>query len=215
MAYLKAILQTQYPLASLSSPVTTSLQNPHSTQPFLFAQQSLSKEALQRTKSDTPFQVSNFNLPPATQIGIGTVLTLSTLGGFFFLRGGRKKSVPESAILNHDKEFDKIIVLAKQVQQADHEKFTGREFITYLRIKIGLISNQENGLYKSIQFLKLAISSKRYYDQIFVVETQFLGRKQQEFYRFANDFINQNVFGEEFLQKIEAKLTAIAIPNHS
>lgn len=165
-------------------------------------------QTVQKTKSDTPFQIPNFNLSPAAKIGISTALALSALGGFLLLRRGHKKSVPESAVLNHKKEFDKIVILAKQVQKADHEKFTGREFITYLQLKIGLISSQEDGLYKSIRFLKVAISSKRFYDQIFVVETQYLSRKQQEFYRFADNLISQSVFGEDFRQKIEAKLTA-------
>ena len=188
--------------------------------PFIVFQQSYNTQVtetvpVQTPKSDPPFQFPNFNLPLTAQIGIGTVLVLFTLKGFFFSKPKvkvYKNSVPDSDIFNYNQEFKKITVLAKQVQETDNEKFTDREFINYLKLKIGLISSRENGLYKSIQFLQIAIASKRHFDQIFVVEARYLARKQQELYQFAYDLIDQNIIGEDFRQQIEAKLTT-TLPN--
>lgn len=181
--------------------VSTLFQQSHNTQ----AAEILS---IPTTKSDTTFRFPNFSSPPAVKIGIGTVLVLLTLGGFLFSKKKvQKQSVPNSDVLKHHQQFEQITFLAQQVQQADDEKFTRREFTTYLQLKIGLISSQEDGLYKSIQFLKTAISSKRHFDQIFVVEARYMARQQQQLYQFADDLVSQGIFGEEFRQQIEAKLT--------
>ncbi len=190
--------------------------NPHTNISTLFSQsyntQVTETVTTQTPKSDTPFRLPNFNLSLAAPIGIGMVLVLATLGRFFFSKPKvYKQPVPDSDMLNHSREFENIIVLAKQVQEADNEKFTDREFINYVRIKIGLISSQENGLYQSIQFLQIAIANKRHFDQVFVVEARYLARKQQELYQFVDNLIDRNILGEEFRQQIEVKLTDVLL----
>jgi hypothetical protein len=190
--------------------------NPHTNISTLFSQsyntQVTQTVTTQTPKSETPFRFPNFNLSLAAPIGIGTVLVLATLGRFFFSKPKvYKQPVPNSDLLNHTQAFENIIVLAKQVQEADNEKFTDREFVNYLRIKIGLISSQENGLYKSIQFLQIAIANKRHFDQVFVVEARYLARKQQELYQFVDNLIDRNILGEDFRQQIESKLTDVLL----
>jgi hypothetical protein len=165
-------------------------------------------QTIHQTASSIPLQASNFSFPPAVQIGVGAVLVLSALGGAVFaLKAVLKPPVPEESVLSHHQEFDQVTTLAQHVQKMDSEKFSGREFITYIRTKVELSHPKAKGLYKSIQFLKAATAAKRNFDQISVVETRYLGRKQQEFYRFVDDLLTQNVFGEDFRQRIEAKLT--------
>jgi hypothetical protein len=210
--------QFDYQFGQTSSALSKSLQvNPHANASqavlALFQQSRDTRlvriQASQEVDSSTPNEVPNFNLTPAAQLGIGAVSVLALGGAFLAIKAIHKQPVPEHDVLSHHLEFDKITAIAKQAQKADDEKFSGREFLAYMRAKIELLRSQANGLYKSSQFLKALISAKRYFDQISVVETRYLGRKQQEFYRFVNTLLEQSVFGKDFLQQMDAKLNTI------
>jgi hypothetical protein len=118
-----------------------------------------------------------------------------------------KLPVSESSKFVHRREFAKISVLARQAQQIDHEKFTGKEFLTYLRVEAELTQSQVTGLYQSAQYLKAALAAKRYFDQIWQVEMQYLGRKQQEFYHFVEGLLAQPLPGDEFREQLNDTLT--------
>jgi hypothetical protein len=119
-----------------------------------------------------------------------------------------KPLVSESSQYMHQREFAKISTLAAQAKRIDHEKFTGREFLTYLRVEAELTHSQVGGLYQSAQFLKAAIAAKRHFDRIWQIEVQYYGSKQQEFYDFTDDLLKNSVFLDDFRQQLSEKLEA-------
>jgi hypothetical protein len=120
-----------------------------------------------------------------------------------------KPPVPEGMVFVHNRELEHINPLAKQVISVDQEKFTSKEFITYLKIRIELLhgnTSDATGMQRSAKLLRAALAAKRYFEQIWQVEMRYLSSKQQEVYRFVDDLLKQKVYDAEFRHQLQNKL---------
>jgi hypothetical protein len=123
-----------------------------------------------------------------------------------------KPPVPQGMEFMHRREFAKLTQLARQAGRIDNDKFSGKEFLAYLYVRAELTNSQITGLYYSAQRLKSALAAKRNFDQIWQIESQYFGRKQQEFYRFVDHLLQEQVEGNLFVRQVQAKLAAL-LPN--
>ncbi len=119
--------------------------------------------------------------------------------------------VPDNAISLHDRTFKQLRSLAYKAEKIASEKFGSEEFMLYVRLK----QQVEQGIaeYKtigeSIKLLEVAIAAQSSFLKIESTELRFRSRKQQEFYRFVADNLEDNIDKDEFRNKIKRKLAEI------
>jgi hypothetical protein len=120
-----------------------------------------------------------------------------------------KPPVPEGMVFVHRREWEQIGPLAKQVVSIDREKFTSKEFITYLKVRMQLLQGEGQDMYalqRSAKLLRAALAAKRYFEQIWQVEMRYLSSKQQEVYRFVDELLSQKIYNDAFRQQLQEKV---------
>jgi hypothetical protein len=120
-----------------------------------------------------------------------------------------KPPVPEGMAFVHHREWEQIEPLAKQVISIDREKFTSKEFITYLKVRMHLLQGEGqemHALQRSAKLLRAALAAKRYFEQIWQVEMRYLSSKQQEIYRFVDELLSQKIYNDAFRQQLQEKV---------
>ncbi|MDJ0575108.1 MAG: hypothetical protein QNJ65_08075 [Xenococcaceae cyanobacterium MO_234.B1] len=119
--------------------------------------------------------------------------------------------VPDNAISLHDRTFKQLRSLAYKAEKIASEKFGSEEFMLYVRLKQQV--EQGIGEYKtigeSIKLLEVAIAAQSSFLKIESTELRFRSRKQQEFYSFVADNLEDNIDKDEFRNKIKRKLAEI------
>lgn len=119
--------------------------------------------------------------------------------------------VPDNAVSLHDRTFKELRSLAYKAERIASEKFGNEEFMLYVRLK----QQVERGIgeYKqigeSIKLLEVAIAAQSSFLKIESTELRFRSRKQQEFYNFVADNLEDDGDKDEFRNKIKRKLAEI------
>lgn len=123
-----------------------------------------------------------------------------------------KPPVPEGMVFVHHREWEQIEPLAKQAVSIDREKFTSKEFITYLKVRKQLLQGEGKEMHelqRSAKLLRAALAAKRYFEQIWQVEMRYLSSKQQEVYRFVDELISQKIYNDDFRQQLQARVEKV------
>lgn len=119
--------------------------------------------------------------------------------------------VPENAASLHEKTFREVRNWAFKAEKITSEKFGSEEFKLYMRLKQeinrGLKEYRKIG--KSIKLLEVAIAAQSSFLKIEATESRYYSTKQQEFYNFVADNLEEDVDKDELLNKLKQKLTEI------
>jgi len=168
------------------------------------------------------------SFPKPIIIGILLLVSLRLLHLFYPLFGSAGKFLKEGAIENfrdkygkpkisestaflHNRAFKELENLARQAEKINTEKFGSEEFLLFYKIKQEI--KQENQEYKKLTYsgelLKIAIAAQSSFLKIEQTELRFRSYKQQEFYRFIEDFLSQDIDKNCFRDLVEKKLAEI------
>ncbi len=119
--------------------------------------------------------------------------------------------VPDNAVALHDRTFKELRSLAYKAERIASEKFGNEEFMLYVRLKQQV--EQSMGKYKqigeSIKLLEVSLAAQSSFLKIESTELRFRSRKQQEFYNFVADNLENGTNRVEFRNKIKRKLAEI------
>lgn len=130
---------------------------------------------------------------------------------FSNLRAPQKLEVSESTIFLHNREMTDAQVFAKTVEAIDNDKFGNPEFLLLVKLKF-LLSKRLEGygeLWDSIQLLQIALAAKDSFLSLYQTELRYRSSKQQEFYAFVDELLNQNKNPVTFRQQTQAKLAEL------
>ncbi len=119
--------------------------------------------------------------------------------------------VPDKAVLLHDRTFKELRSLANKAERIASEKFGSEEFMLYVRLKqqVGRGIGEYKKIGDSIKLLEVAIAAQSSFLKLESTELRYRSRKQQEFYRFVADNLEEDVDKDEFRNKIKRKLAEI------
>lgn len=119
-----------------------------------------------------------------------------------------KKEVSESALFLHNREMTDLRVFAKTAKAIDNEKFGKQEFLVFVKMQYLLQKgiNEFEGLYDSLQLLKVAIDAKDCFISIDQTELRYRGTKQQDFYKFVEHLLEDHEDKAAFREQMQMKL---------
>jgi hypothetical protein len=119
--------------------------------------------------------------------------------------------VPDSQVLLHEKFWKEVVKIGAKLEKLDSEKFGNKEFLLYLDLKKDLAkgTGEYKDLHRSIKLLDAGIVTQASFLRLEQIELRFRSRKQQEFYQFIIDTINENLKKEVFKDKVKRKLAEI------
>jgi hypothetical protein len=124
-----------------------------------------------------------------------------------------KPEVSESAIHLHNRELREAQRFSKMARAIDSDKFSTQEFLLFVKIKYLLANDLDGyeGLFDSAQLLQAALKVK---DSLMVLrqtELRYQSYKQQQFYKFVEDLLSQDLDKETFRERIQTKLTELLV----
>ena len=119
-----------------------------------------------------------------------------------------KEEVSESARFLHNREMTDLKVFAKTAEAIDNEKFGNDEFLVFVKMQYLLRRdmNEYQGLYGSLQLLKVAIDAKDCFIAIDQTELRYRGSKQQDFYKFIEVLLKDHENKTAFREQVHMRL---------
>ena len=167
-------------------------------------------------------EVITFPLP----LLIGLLLILATLLAPVFMAIGKvveeevveglqeqygKPKVPDKAVTLHNNTFRELKTLANRASRIADEKFGSEEFMIYTKLKKQVEQgiNEYKTIGQSIRYLEVAIAAQSSFLKLESTELRFRSRKQQEFYNFITDTIQEGLNKDAFRDKVKKKLAQI------
>ena len=119
--------------------------------------------------------------------------------------------VPEGTVFLHERAFEELEQIAKQVERINLEKFGNAEFLLFLKIKQSIEKGKKEYQILSgrAELLKVAIATQSSFLKIEQTELRFRSRNQQEFYQFVIDSLNQDLDKAKFRDRVKRKLAEI------
>ncbi len=158
------------------------------------------------TSPNSPSRETNQNLSwwKRPVMGEGSILEA-------LLGGQAQEDVSESALMLHNREMMDIKVFAKTAEAIDSEKFGSEEFLQFVRLKYAITRDLDEykGLDQSIELLKVAIDAKDSFISIDQTELRYRGTKQQDFYQYVEDLLNNETTRTDedlFRERVTAQL---------
>ena len=122
-----------------------------------------------------------------------------------------KPKVPEGSVTSHNKSFKEICLVGKKAEKVNDEKFGNEEFLLLLSIKINISKGIEDyqKLNYGIELLSAAITARKSFLRLEQTELKYRSRKQQEFYRYVAEHLEEDVDRAAFVQQIKQKQVEI------
>ncbi|EAZ89264.1 hypothetical protein [Crocosphaera chwakensis] len=119
-----------------------------------------------------------------------------------------KQEVSESALFLHNREMTDLRVFAKTAETIDNDKFGQEEFLIFVKMQYLLRKglHEYQGLYESLQLLKVAIDAKDCFISIDQTELRYRGTKQQEFYNFVERLLLDHENAVTFREQVQMRL---------
>jgi hypothetical protein len=136
---------------------------------------------------------------------VKSLLNVETLKSF------SQEEVPDATIELYKNLYGQLRNVSAIAKTIDNEKFTGREFITFLMIndQVSKDAGDYKGLKHSIELLRAALETKDSFLKIEATETRYRGYAQQEFYDYIFDLLEQNIQGEKFKELAQKQLLEV------
>ena len=120
-----------------------------------------------------------------------------------------KPEVPELVQIVHNREMSALGGFAKTAESIDSDKFSGQEFLMFVKIKYCLARGigEYAGLDESIKLLQGAIEAKNSYLSLYQTEFRYRSSKQQDFYQYvesllASDYEDKAAFQARVAEKL-------------
>ncbi|KAB0239810.1 hypothetical protein EZJ55_03450 [Microcystis aeruginosa EAWAG127a] len=128
----------------------------------------------------------------------------------------RKPEVPELVEIVHNREMSAVGIFAKKAESIDSDKFSGQEFLMFVKMKYCLARGIEEyaGLDQSIKLLQGAIEAKNSYLTLDQTEFRYRSSKQQDFYQYvesllASDYEDKAAFQARVAEKLLSTLPQV------
>ena len=152
---------------------------------------------------------------PATilLILVATPLVKGIFGVFIsnFFQKFAKPPIPERSLNLHNDAFNKVSSIGKTAEKINDEKFTNEEFKLLIQIKVDIAKGTED--YKELNYrvelLRAALIAQKSFLKLEATELRYRSRKQQEFYQYIADNLEEDLDKEAFAKKIKKKKTEI------
>jgi hypothetical protein len=149
---------------------------------------------------------------------IGFPVTLSSISLFILYRFGilkdlisrlTKEPISDNIKFIHNRALGELKELAKKLESLDHDKFSGQEFLLFIKIKMALKrgDNQYQKLDLSVKLLEAAIAAQASYLSLEQTELRFRSSAQQEFYNYVAGILKQNLETNKFKELIKKKIS--------
>ena len=146
-------------------------------------------------------------------IMIGVALTSSKEGGVFGKIRDKygKPKVPDGSISLHERSFKELTSIGLRADKLDDEKFGNAEFLVLLKMKYAIAQGgAEYEIFNHrVELLRAAIAAKNSFLRLEQTELRYRSRKQQEFYTFVADNIDDGIDKNEFRDKVKKKLAEV------
>jgi len=122
-----------------------------------------------------------------------------------------KPKVPKEVISRYQNLLKQIGDQASIAHEMHDIKFTNPEFICYIMLILYFKQPGVNygGLANNYELLTVALATKNSFLKIEEIEFKFRGRKQQQFYKYVEEKLKQNLNKNEFNQELKQKITEI------
>ncbi len=122
-----------------------------------------------------------------------------------------KPQVPEGSVMLHNQSFKEITIIGNKAEKINDDKFGNEEFKLLIQIKINIAKGIED--YKKLNYcvelLKAAIITQKSFLMLEATELSYRSRKQQEFYHYVADNLEENIDKEAFAKKVKNKQAKI------
>ena len=118
-----------------------------------------------------------------------------------------KPKVPEGSVTSHNKSFKEICLVGNKAEKINDQKFGNEEFLLLLSIKINISKGIEDyqRLNYGIELLSAAITARKSFLRLEQTELKYRSRKQQEFYRYVAEHLEEDVDRAAFVKQIKQK----------
>lgn len=128
------------------------------------------------------------------------------LGQKFF-----KPEISEASLAIYKHSIHELKNIAAVAHTIDKEKFSSREFMTFLKINSLVEKDQGEyqGLKSSIELLRVALETKDCFLKIEATESRYHAYAQTEFYQFVFELLGRNVDKDKFKESVQKKSTKI------
>lgn len=122
-----------------------------------------------------------------------------------------KPQVPEGSLTLHNRALKEITLIGNKAEKINNDKFSSEEFLLLVKIKINMSKEAEGykGLGNCVELLEAAIIAQKSFLRLEQTELRYRSRKQQEFYQYVADILNENLDREAFSEKVDRKQTDI------
>jgi len=125
--------------------------------------------------------------------------------------GQAKPKVSESDLFLYNKALNEIEKIAQQAISIDNEKFSQSEFVLFAKVQYCF--NNDSGSYQGLKpylkRLQSAFKAQQIYTTLSQIEMGCMGSKQQVFYDYCHQLLQQNLSGEALSHQVAIKLTEI------
>lgn len=125
--------------------------------------------------------------------------------------GQAKPKVSESDLFLYNKALNDIEKLAQQAISIDNEKFGQAEFVLFAKVQYCF--NNDSGSYQGLKpylkRLQSAFKAQHIYTTLSQIEMGCMGSKQQIFYDYCHQLLQQNLSGEALTTQVAVKLAEV------
>ncbi|MCC0178994.1 hypothetical protein I4641_18665 [Waterburya agarophytonicola K14] len=122
-----------------------------------------------------------------------------------------KPKVPDGSITLHNKALAEITTIGTKAEKINDAKFGNEEFKLLIQIKIDIAKKTEGyeKLGYGVDLLQAAIIAQKSFLKLESTELRYRSRKQQQFYQYVADNLEENVDKEAFAKKVKKKQVEI------
>lgn len=122
-----------------------------------------------------------------------------------------KPEVSEEAIHLHNQELFNAQRFSDLAKAINRDKFDSQEFLLFVKIKYLLTSNLDGyeRLSESAQLLEAALKTKDSLMVLYQTELRYQTYKQQQFSKFVEELLSQELDTEKFRERVKVKLTEL------